>query len=221
MKSEPGNISGHPKSSSSSSSLFEQIESYAWSRDAEFQGGLTAILGTNASPERAAELTLRARCFFYSRRVDYNVSVDFDAYTSWRRDRSVVGSIVEDQTPTPTPSNGGIFEKTTAEKQISAPPPPSDRQTRSSISAAPGLMSSSSAEPVPYPASFARVVELITTGEAIPGIKDISDTVLDGQESRSIIVRRRKPWEKEDDQPCTDRLGEVVGARTEVTAKTT
>ena len=42
------------------------------------------------------------------------------------------------------------------------------------------------------------MVELITTGQPIPGIKEIPDTVLEGQASRSTPVKRKKPWEKDD-----------------------
>ncbi|KAL1958342.1 hypothetical protein VTO42DRAFT_4659 [Malbranchea cinnamomea] len=48
-----------------------------------------------------------------------------------------------------------------------------------------------------YPTSFARIVELITTGQPIPGIQQIPDTVLTGQGAPSNIKPRRKPWEKE------------------------
>ena len=47
--------------------LFRQLDEYPWDADAEFQGGLRAILGPDPDPERAKQLTLRARCFYYSR----------------------------------------------------------------------------------------------------------------------------------------------------------
>lgn len=47
--------------------VYESLEKYNWDDDAEFQSGLSAILGSNASPEQASELTLRARCFYYTR----------------------------------------------------------------------------------------------------------------------------------------------------------
>lgn len=47
--------------------VYEALERYAWDDDVEFQAGLSAILGSNSTPEQAAELTLRARCFYYSR----------------------------------------------------------------------------------------------------------------------------------------------------------
>lgn len=49
-----------------------------------------------------------------------------------------------------------------------------------------------------YPSSFAHIVELITTGQPIPGIQQIPDTVLTGHETLSRVTRRRKPWEKDD-----------------------
>lgn len=53
-------------------------------------------------------------------------------------------------------------------------------------------------EPPPYPMSFQEIVELISTGKPIPGIKDIPDTLLEGQSSESSKQARRKPWEKDE-----------------------
>lgn len=47
--------------------VYEALDRYNWDDDVEFQSGLSAILGSNSTPEQAAELTLRARCFYYSR----------------------------------------------------------------------------------------------------------------------------------------------------------
>jgi hypothetical protein len=49
--------------------VYEALERYSWDDDVEFQAGLSAILGSNSSPEQAAELALRARCFYYARCV--------------------------------------------------------------------------------------------------------------------------------------------------------
>jgi hypothetical protein len=48
----------------------------------------------------------------------------------------------------------------------------------------------------PKPASFAEICELIAEGKPIPGIKDIPDTVLEGQSTVSQAAKRTKPWEK-------------------------
>lgn len=47
--------------------VYDALERYGWDDDVEFQSGLSAILGTNSSPQQAAELALRARCFYYAR----------------------------------------------------------------------------------------------------------------------------------------------------------
>lgn len=51
--------------------------------------------------------------------------------------------------------------------------------------------------PAPYPTSFSQIVELITNGSPIPGIKEVPDTVLEGQASSQITGKRRKPWERD------------------------
>lgn len=56
-----------PSGPSQDEELFRKLDDYPWHADAEFQGGLRAILGPNPDPERAEQLTLRARCFYYSR----------------------------------------------------------------------------------------------------------------------------------------------------------
>ncbi len=62
---------GASRPSTQSEALFEQLETYDWATDAEFQSGLQAILHSNPSSEQAEHLTLRARCFYYSRQVPF------------------------------------------------------------------------------------------------------------------------------------------------------
>lgn len=71
-------------------------------------------------------------------------------------------------------------------------------QSSSESSAVPAADQAPAQEPA-YPSSFAHIVELITTGQPVPGIQEIPDTVLTGQDSASTKPKRRKPWEKEDD----------------------
>ena len=56
---------------------------------------------------------------------------------------------------------------------------------------------SSTEPPAPYPISFSQIVELITTGQPIPGIKEVPNTLLEGQASQPTTTKRKKPWEKE------------------------
>ena len=60
--------------------------------------------------------------------------------------------------------------------------------------------------------SFNHIVELITTGQPIPGIKDVPSTVLEGQESQSTNSGRKKPWEQRSDEQAADRV-EAISSR--------
>ncbi|KAF2085808.1 hypothetical protein K490DRAFT_17245, partial [Saccharata proteae CBS 121410] len=160
------------------SPIYAQVDSYPWDTDAEFQGGLSAILGSNPSLSQASELTLRARCFYYSRKFD--IPIDFDAYKAWRAEN------LPSETAAPA-SNG------TSVAQAEAAPIP----TATAPSAAPSAPTSGQPE-APYPTSFAQIVELITTGQPIPGIKEVPDTVLEGQGTEPVAAKRKKPWEKDE-----------------------
>ena len=59
--------------------LFQKLENYPWDSDEEFQSGLKAILGPSPSPLQAEQLTLRARCFYYSRYICLAVYLNTDA----------------------------------------------------------------------------------------------------------------------------------------------
>jgi hypothetical protein len=108
-------------------------------------------------------------------RRKYTVVIDFDGYKAYR---NALGrqSIVSNGVPaTSTPASAGPAD--------GIPPAPS---------------SNPSEPPAPYPTSFAHIVELVTTGQPIPGIKDIPSTVLVGQGTQAEKTRRKKPWEKDE-----------------------
>ncbi|KAG8623160.1 hypothetical protein KVT40_008136 [Elsinoe batatas] len=154
-----------------SQNLFEQVESYDWNNDQEFQGGLKAILGSATSPEQVAHLSLRARCFYYSRK--FGTKVDFDGYQAWRHAQT--GVINGDSTATDAPA--GADHTAVAGSEADA---------------APAAMGNA-----PTPASFAEICQLIAEGKPIPGIKEIPDTVLEGSATTATKPKRRKPWEKD------------------------
>ncbi|KAH0538386.1 hypothetical protein FGG08_005035 [Glutinoglossum americanum] len=160
--------------------LFEQVESYPWGQDADFQSGLEAILGAGPSPEQTQELTLRARCYYYERKHGCP-ELNFDSYKAWRTQHKMpaVGDI----------ATNGISSQT----PLAAPSNLSDNKPQAVAST-----SNSASDPAaPYPNSFAQIVDLITKGEPIPGIREIPDTVLSGKKSESRMAKRRKPWEKD------------------------
>ncbi|KAH9867714.1 hypothetical protein IAQ61_008309 [Plenodomus lingam] len=180
--------------------VYAALERYDWDHDAEFQSGLSAILGVNSTAEQAAELAVRARCFYYSRK--YNTTIDFESYKAYRTARNrppptpptTNGSLAPSILDTlPTPDDVPVSTTTTPTTTSTTQTPPAD-------------------QPAPYPTSFAHIVDLISTGKPIPGIKQIPPTVLEGQGSQPTKERRRKPWEKEDAVMVDDGVQENSGS---------
>ncbi|MCJ1433854.1 hypothetical protein MMC27_003219 [Xylographa pallens] len=147
--------------------LFHQLDIYLWTSDEEFQSGLRAILGPNPKPEQAEQLTLRARCFYYSRK--HNVAIDFYAYREWHAQQG---------SSTQMKLNNAVTQSTVPREESSEK-----------------VENKSAEPPAPYPLSFSHIVDLITSGQPVPGVKEIPNTVLDGQASRTKRPQRRKPWE--------------------------
>ncbi|KAL9099421.1 MAG: hypothetical protein Q9163_005079 [Psora crenata] len=170
--------------------LFRQLESYSWSEDVEFQRGLRSILSQSPSPEQAKHLTIRARCFYYARKS--GVPIDASAYEAWRAQRHLPGDLTNGTATLalPGPSSGPVV--TTA-----APSSTVERSTTLPHEPASGSVE----PPAPYPNTFSQIVEFISTGQPIPGIKEVPDTVLEGQASQPMVGKRKKPWERDGDGP--------------------
>lgn len=100
-------------------------------------------------------------------------TIDFSTYKVWLSAQSLPSSDSQPSQPSTSNSSSTTATTTTA------------------------AATTTTAEPS-YPSSFAHIVELITTGQPIPGIQEIPDTVLTGKDTPSTAVKRRKPWEKGD-----------------------
>lgn len=171
------------------------------------QGGLSAILGSSSSPSQAQELTLRARCFYYSRKK--TIPVDFDAYKAWREH-------IDAPPPSAPKSNSTSSPKSTSSVSSAAPAPLFTNGTSSPPVPPSEEVSGSVEEPAPYPQTFTDIVALITSGAPIPGIKDIPPTILHGHATQPASSRRKKPWEKDVAElpGVGDAEDEVAGAGT-------
>ncbi|KAL8807000.1 MAG: hypothetical protein Q9182_000981 [Xanthomendoza sp. 2 TL-2023] len=153
-------------------STFERLEAYPFSSDKEFQSGLSTILSTNTSQDPEL-LALRARCFYFARK--FHVHIDFEAYKSWHRVQNL-----QPVANAPNTSESAAVAELPNDISLENPIRPSHESEQSAA---------------PYPSSFSQIVELITKGEPIPGIKEIPDTLLWGQESAPMTAKRKKPWE--------------------------
>jgi hypothetical protein len=148
------------------------------------QGGLSAILGSTTDPSQIQELTLRAQVFYLSRKK--SIPIDFDAYKTYLSSKSLQNppfisnsTSISSEAPLPPPH------------QVQPSEPPSSTTQANESSTAP------SEKPLqaPYPPTFAEIVQLITTGAPIPGIKDIPPTLLTDKATKPMASKRRKPWE--------------------------
>ncbi|OBT68063.1 hypothetical protein VE03_01597 [Pseudogymnoascus sp. 23342-1-I1] len=161
-----------PTEPSNNEKLFEELDSYNWEKDAEFQAGLSAILGPNPSPSQLRDLTIRARTFYYARKTSQKI--DFDEYKAHLASRS------PDEFLEPKPSDAG---------GESTPLPQAG-----------GAAATANADPNPsFPTSFADIVALINSGAPIPGIMDIPPTVLADKATQPVASRRKKPWETQEE----------------------
>ncbi|KAK2741425.1 hypothetical protein FQN55_008341 [Onygenales sp. PD_40] len=105
-------------------------------------------------------------------------------------------------------------------RQLSTTTTVTPSQTPPINSSTPSQQTPSEPTPTPtptYPTTFAHIVSLITTGQPIPGIQEIPDTVLTGADKPAVASRRRKPWEVEGDT-STPTVGVGVGVAGDVTS---
>ncbi|KAK5702988.1 hypothetical protein LTR97_003934 [Elasticomyces elasticus] len=166
---------------SSNEFLFHQLDAYPWDADEEFQGGLQAILGSVQDPSQIAHLTLRAKCYYYARKA--GAAVDFDGYKAWVESQAHSENHRATDGTLQAPTNGMLIHHSDLEEGYDAP--------ANAESNGDGMTNA------PKPASFAEICDMISEGKPIPGIKDIPDTILEGQASDSRTTRRKKPWEKD------------------------
>lgn len=104
-----------------------------------------------------------------------NIPIDFNAYKTWRSQHAI-----------PILPNGASLTAGA-----------SNNSQNASISNEPAPTNDDTDPPAPYPTSFSQIVELITNGEPIPGIKEVPNTVLEGQATQATTAKRKKPWENE------------------------
>lgn len=239
--------------------IYNQIKTYPFSTDLEFQSGLRAILSKHSlTSSEIRTRTLQAQCFYISRCAttpvpplpplshhscipgeklcQFNLSryffskrilspleerggellgkhrknnviplVDVEAYVNWLRQSEEEGCVpsekekeeeVEDEEGESGGKGGGgggddvkSLSATSTTTRTEEPPPPYT-------------------SPPPYPQSFSHLVELITTGQTIPGIKEVPNTLLTGQGSKAVESKRSKPWEVHREVEMETDLGE-------------
>ncbi|KAK9237484.1 hypothetical protein V1525DRAFT_426223 [Lipomyces kononenkoae] len=168
-------------------SEWQEFETYDWASDPDFTQGLESVLssrGNTLSDEEKRTIECKARLFFYSRKIQKNIA--YDDYIAWKA--SHVRSPVNESPSSPLSS---------ASEPVPSTSTPGQPALLSPASVSGGSTSENEKDTAPYPSSFAHIVELITSGKEIPGIKQIPNILLgDTASSHSEIPQRQKPWAK-------------------------
>ncbi|KAL4886370.1 hypothetical protein BJY04DRAFT_101819 [Aspergillus karnatakaensis] len=161
--------------------IYHQLSVYPFETDPEFAAGLAIILGHPETPAlkeelvRDDDLVLQAKCYYFARKEKLTSPLNVATYKLWLEARH---SSEHQKLGSQSPKTGSAT--------VSLPP----------ISGDTGQQATPICGEPAYPTSFAHIVELITTGQQIPGIQQIPDTLLTGQGTESEKPRRLKPWEK-------------------------
>ncbi|KAK9458566.1 uncharacterized protein V1516DRAFT_682504 [Lipomyces oligophaga] len=148
---------------------WRQFEEYDWTNDQQFNDGLREVLTISSNASQSDDQRRKIECqakLFFFGRK-VNKHTTYDEYL--KRQRSSISDLVPDSSDT--------------------------RNTNANTEANVEL-NSNEQEIARYPSSFSHIVELITTGQEIPGIKQIPNILLgDAAASNSVKAVRRKPWE--------------------------
>ena len=104
--------------------------------------------------------------------------MDFQGYEEWQKSQSqAVVSSASSELQSSTEAPGAANERVSnADSEVNG---------------------SSVSDDAPTRATFAEICEMIAQGKPIPGVKEIPDTILEGQGTHASANQRKKPWEKE------------------------
>ncbi|EPQ65943.1 Bgt-4540 [Blumeria graminis f. sp. tritici] len=193
--------------------VYQKLREYEWDKDREFQDGLSAILGSETVSTRVQDLTLRAQCFYFTRKT--SIPVSFDQYKSYLLEEGDLSDTVPSSTannnPKLQPADSLCLSSIDAENSDGLVPTNLPTQHHSDLS-----HERASMESAPYPSTFEEIIALIMSGASIPGIRDIPSTVVPEQASLSTIPKRMKPWQKKMSTELTtggtfgDRRNEII-----------
>ncbi|KAL1884364.1 hypothetical protein VTK73DRAFT_58 [Phialemonium thermophilum] len=191
-------------------SLFRKFDNYPWVKDRQFLQGLAATLGAlvpSADMIRATATCLQARIWWFQSRVGH--TIDPAAYAVYlarhsdapRPDVNVLARIEEVQLRLGVTRAGG---SAVPSWQIYAPK--ADLRIKATDGVASGHADDESLgtgggsadEDAPYPEQFRAIIEAVTLGKEVSGIKEIPNIVVrqPGISPVGKLHPPRKPWEK-------------------------
>ncbi|KAK0626935.1 hypothetical protein B0T14DRAFT_473443 [Immersiella caudata] len=187
-------------------SSFQKFDSYPWPRDRQFLQGLLAMLGPLSNSferHKALGVTLQARIWWYASRQ--NIAIDRSAYETYTSahpsstDAELLDKLEEIQKRMGIVDGEEAKQGGLPEWMVSAP-----QKVDLNRKADDGDESerSKGGEGAPYPAHFQAIIEAVTTGKAVAGVREIPNTVVRqaGISPVGKMQAPRKPWERQQQQ---------------------
>ncbi|KAB5582709.1 hypothetical protein GE09DRAFT_1076099 [Coniochaeta sp. 2T2.1] len=191
--------------------LIKSFNDYPWVKDRQFLQGLAAMLGTllpSSDMSRAASVSLQARIWWFS--TKQGVTISPDSYASFLS--------AHPDTPTPEPAILARIEDVQRRMGVTGGPgnvpswqahaPKADLR----VKAADGVARDGGGGEgdAPYPEQFRAVIEAVTQGKPVPGIREIPNTVvrLPGISPVGKMQAPRKPWETSSNGTAGESTGQ-------------
>ncbi|KAK1761242.1 hypothetical protein QBC47DRAFT_369461 [Echria macrotheca] len=190
---------------------FRKFDDYPWVRDKSFLQGLVAMLGPLSNGferQKALGVTLQARIWWYKSRI--GLDVDRSAYETWYSSSSSssssasVDSTLLDKVEELQRRLGIASSSSSPEQQRQNLPAwmveaPQKVDLRKKADDGQEEKGNSSSQDAPYPAHFQAIIEAVTTGKAVPGVREIPNTVIrqPGILPVGKMQAPRKPWERQ------------------------
>ncbi|CAI2185870.1 14546_t:CDS:2 [Funneliformis geosporum] len=158
--------------------IFLEFENYDFENDVTFQSGLPSILNSyqGKPKEEINILKEKAKWFYYSKVIQ---EFDYNDYLVWKTNLNKSASSHLEGNQSNIKSSSVVLS--TDSQEISTKDERPEQATTDNPQ---------------YPQSFQQVVEMLATGQQIPGIKQIPNELNKGTPSNPTFKPRPKPWEK-------------------------
>ncbi|KAI0457178.1 hypothetical protein F5B21DRAFT_501558 [Xylaria acuta] len=190
---------------------FKAFDTYPWQADQLFNRKLTgALYAIEPEGSHLAEIALQMRIDRFAERI--KIQIDKDAYKQWlSKTGNLQPRLFSDQNLAqevpPEQRRLAIVHAEFGYPSDQSAAEPADSSIPSWQRAAPKAElfipknagpSTSDGAALPYPKKFEEIVKFLETGETIPGIRQIPDTVIDDPSISTRGTRQAplKPWER-------------------------
>ncbi|KAG6034600.1 hypothetical protein E4U40_003668 [Claviceps sp. LM458 group G5] len=194
--------------------IFHAFDAYPWTKDKSFLSGLSAVLGprdSSSAKGSPVDMAIHARIFYYAQRI--GVQIDFATYTAWlaRNPHHMPPQVLPDEclissstsSSPSSPSTKATGAATTATEPLL---PWQQAAPKADLYVDRRVVAEAAAGEPSYPVGFAEMLQLLSEGKEIPGIRQIPNTVARDASVKPVGARAapRKPWEKETTQQAVE-----------------